>query len=51
MRKNELFVNISSFTSLIAKKHFSIKLITFPTYTKIFKEIGVKLTLKDHDQK
>ena len=40
-----IFGNISSLTSLIATKKFSIKLITFSTYTKNFKEIKVKLTL------
>ena len=36
------FENISSITSLIA-----VKLITFSTYTKFLREIGVKLTLED----
>ena len=44
-------ISFSSFTSSIATKDFPIKLITFPTYTKNFKKIRVKLTLRDCNQK
>ena len=46
-----IFGNISSLTSPIATKKFPIKLMTFPTYTNNFRKIGVKLTVRDRDQK